>query len=46
MFEYEINNNKTGEVDFIWGHNIEDAWRKSHNLNRDDWTIVFSEYID
>ena len=46
MYEYEIRNNKTNEVEFMWGHGAEDAWRRNPKLNRNEWTIVFREYVD
>lgn len=45
MYEYEILNKETEELDFVWGYSIEDAFKCS-GLNRDEWKVIYSEYID
>jgi hypothetical protein len=46
MYEYEIRNKNNNEHDFIWGYSMADAWRRNPSYNREDWDIIFSEYID
>lgn len=46
MFEYEIYNTRTNEHDFIHGYSAEDAWRRNPWVDRREWKIIFSAYID
>ena len=45
MYEYEILNKETEEIEFMWGYSIEDAFRR-RGFNRDEWKVISSEYID
>lgn len=45
MYEYEIKNTKTNEVDIIFGYNERDAFRRT-TLNRDEWVVIRVEYFD
>ena len=46
MYEYEIYNERTNEHDFIYGYNREDAWKRRKNIDRREWRIIHTEYID
>ena len=46
MYEYEIYNERTNEHDFIYGYNREDAWKRRKNIDRREWCIIHTEYID
>lgn len=45
MCEYEIMNKITNEVRFIFGYSFSDACRRS-GYEPNDWTVIYSEYID
>lgn len=46
MYEYEIYNERTNEHDFIWGYSQADAWRRNPSIDRNEWKVIFCEYID
>ena len=46
MYEYEIYNERTNEHNFIYGYSQADAWRRNSDINRDEWRVIHSEYID
>ncbi len=46
MYEYEIWNEKKQENGFIWGYNVDDAFRRNPDLDRNEWKVIFCEYID
>ena len=46
MWEFFIQNNKTGETSFIFGYNLDDAFRRSPSLKEEDWVVLSSDYID
>lgn len=45
MYEYLIENRFTEHQDVIYGYNEADAFRRA-NLNRAEWWIWHSEYVD
>lgn len=45
MWEINIRNKETGELDVIFGHNAKDAFNRM-NLNADEWFILNEIYID
>lgn len=45
MYEYTIKNNMTNEIDYIFGYNENDAWRRT-TLNEAEWTVIGCEYAD
>lgn len=45
MFEFNIQNKLTGELDIIFGHTSTDAFNRN-NLNPNDWIILTEYYID
>ena len=46
MYEFQLQHKVTGENEFIFGYSLEDAWARSSTLKRDEWIVVYSEYID
>lgn len=46
MYEYEIYNERINEHGFIWGYSVDDAFRRHPSLDRNEWKVIFSEYID
>lgn len=46
MYEYEIYNERTNESDFIYGYSVDNAFDRHPNLDRNEWKVIFSEYID
>jgi len=46
MYEYEIYNERTNEHNFICGYSREDAWRRNKDIDRNEWKIIYAEYID
>lgn len=45
MFEYEIRNKESGEVDLIYGYTYAKALEKC-GLNPNEWEKVFEVYVD
>lgn len=45
MYEYEIMNKENNEITFIHGYNATDAFRRT-KLDKDQWIVVYAEYID
>lgn len=45
MYEYEIMNKDNNEITFIHGYSVADAFRRT-KLDKDQWTVVYAEYID
>ena len=45
MYEYEMLNNTTNEVRFLFGRNLKALMAKSE-MNETEWTCVYKEYID
>lgn len=46
MWEYQIENIHTGENDYLWGYSWEDALKRRPELDKNEWRLVYSEYID
>lgn len=46
MYEYTLENIKTGEKAFIWGISYRNAIRKAPQYDNDDWKVVGMEYVD
>lgn len=46
MYEYTIYNAKIQKEDIIFGHTLEDAFRRYPQFNPDEWECVYREYID
>ena len=46
MVCYYIMNNRTGEENMIFGHYLDDAFRRHPELNRSEWTVTMYEYED
>jgi len=46
MYEIEIRNIKTGEIEIIYGYNYEDAQRRNPQFNYDEYKYIHSFYID
>lgn len=45
MYEYEIKNKTTNEIDYIFGYSFADACRRS-KLEPDEWVMLGRDYID
>ena len=45
MYEYEMLNNTTNEVRFLFGRNLKALMAKAE-MNETEWTCVYKEYID
>lgn len=45
MWEIDIKNKTSGELDIIFGYNIADAFQR-YNLNSDEWIILNTIYVD
>jgi hypothetical protein len=45
MYEYRIAKLSNGEETFIFGYNIENAYKRA-NLNPAEWVVYSREYID
>jgi hypothetical protein len=45
MYEYEIKNKTTREIDYIFGRSFADACRRS-KLEPDEWVMLSRDYID
>ena len=45
MYEYEMLNNTTNEVRFLFGRNLK-ALMTNAEMNETEWTCVYKEYID
>ena len=45
MYEYEMLNNTTNEVRFLFGRNLKALMAKA-GMNETEWTCVYKEYID
>ena len=46
MWEFEIENIHTGESMYIWGYSLANAFARDPDLKREEWRVVFREYID
>ena len=46
MYEFEIVNRHTGEVYYIYGYDYADAWRRRPQMDRADWSLHCTTYID
>lgn len=46
MYEYTIYNPNTKEEEIIFGHSLEDAFRRYPELNPSEWICLMREYID
>lgn len=45
MYEYRITKLSNGEETFIFGYNIENAYKRA-KLNPAEWVVYSREYID
>ncbi len=45
MYEIEIRNKKSGEIDVVVGYNFKEAC-ESAGLDSTEWVLVYSWYID
>ena len=45
MYEYEIKNKNTNEIEYVFGYSLNDACRRS-KLEPDEWIILSRDYID
>ena len=45
MYEYEIKNKNTNEIEYVFGYSLNDACRRS-KLEPNDWIILSKDYID
>lgn len=45
MFEYEMLNNTTNEVRFLFGRSLKALMEKA-GMNETEWTCVYKGYID
>ena len=45
MWEIDIKNKISGELDIIFGYNITDAFQR-YNLNPNEWIILNTIYVD
>lgn len=46
MYEYEIMNKKTNEINFIFGTLSATSVMKKYNLDPTEWVVISREYID
>ena len=46
MWEFQIMNNKTHEVEIIFGYSLSDAFKRYPSLNPAEWTCINHDYID
>lgn len=46
MYEFEIRNKLTGETEFLFGYNWNNAFSRHPDMNPAEWMEVFREYID
>ena len=46
MYEYTIWNEKTQELDSIFGYSDGDAFRRRPDLDRKEWKVLLCDYID
>lgn len=46
MWEYQIENIHTGEIDYLWGYNWGDALGRRPDLDIKDWRVMCRTYID
>jgi hypothetical protein len=45
MYEYRISKLATGEENFIFGYDLNNAYRRA-KLNPSEWVVYGREYID
>ena len=45
MYEFEICHVVTGDIEFMYGYNSADAFRRK-NYNPAEWNVIYKEYID
>ena len=45
MYEFEIRNTLTNEIDYIYGYNTKDAFRR-RDYNPAEWAVLSRDYID
>lgn len=45
MYEFEVKNKTTKEIDYIFGYSFDDACRRS-KLEPNEWTMLGKDYID
>lgn len=45
MYEYEMLNNTTNEIRYLFGRNLKTLMTKA-DINANEWTCVHREYID
>ena len=46
MWEFGIYNENTKERDIIFGYTIDNAFNRCPSLNRAEWVVEYSEYVD
>ena len=46
MYDFELYNATTNEHIFIYGYDINDAWKRRPHLNRSEWAVIGKDYID
>jgi hypothetical protein len=46
MWEFGIENVSTNEKSIIFGYSVADAFRRHPSLNREEWSVWYSEYVD
>ena len=46
MYEFHFINIETGNSDFAYGYDLQDAKRRSPRFNDPVWELYHSEYID
>lgn len=46
MWEFGIENVNTNEKNIIFGYSLADAFSRNSSLNREEWNVWYSEYVD
>lgn len=46
MYEFEIYNKKTNEHDFVYDYSVDNMKRRNPDIDWNEWSIIFCEYID
>ena len=46
MWEYGLTHKRTGKEYIIFGHSLSDAFKRSPELNPEDWECVRVDYAD
>ena len=45
MYEIEIMNINTNEINYLFGYSVKDAFKKK-KLDPNEWEVMYVEYID